>query len=1312
MTNENKTPRRFEDVQSPMSSSSSVKRSESKYFQQPHATDESLTAPVSSSKFYGSERAGSSHTGYIPPNTPSYREPQLVEDTPTLGHSKRPHQDANIADWSAEQSSYASWDPGWSGNSWTESGGWPTSEGLRDIHISERDDFQELNWFNPTVHSTKPRPGPGILPPLLADELHDPDHALYSVNVTTRPFPAPARLAPSQDETRTAIPHARSYYCPEHNGWVLLLWGQSSTLPPLTRAIDNLPDPVRRKRTNSCTTDVAPKSVKANVTHHWHRYERAIDSRKLSTPFEREEDTLLDLYLCCQCSTYCMVSDVLPGVIPQDLHHAFTYDKLSHPPPDRTPKSSALAGWETILTVIDNRLWKDEQRSLPVTRPRFQHKLGWNDNVRKIFELLEFSAVKSSVSPTSTSTDRRSTTEEPHLQPPNIDPANPDGKRVRAKLLRAWAEISAWLVVFNKTKGDLGGYSPQPVYVGATEVREMYQEGIGAHVNQIPRGLLPEALVNLNMIAESWKTLGMTPSSYSWELLGFAYLAQCRCDPLHTPLYFTHFCQIVQTLANVGEASPELQQLIHDERRRHRYTLDDVPEAVALLGFGKDGELGIEFDECIDDKFILDAWRNARRRTWMDAEKGSETRMRLNDALKIIADTRNSSTLDHVWDREKGSAMSPETAYSTLEVPKDVDETMLITIYNMRVEDQPSQTDKMKEALSVIAEVTNSDRLRKFLDTGIDPGDVTPSNVPGMPRGLNQLGNTCYLNSLLQYLYTIKDLRDAITPFAMPGSEKIMDDTKFTDDDLKRHRVGGRLVTRREISRSKKFVHQLANLFWNLEYCEIPSVTPSIDLAKLALVTSQDEEEDDISRPGTEGSNDTDATLVEDAPPRSTYEAPSPSPLASPTESVLGKRHRGSDEMDVDMRSSPYETAKDHEAQSEAIVESVASSSKLQMDRTDVEQSDVPDLPESQPSQAPPPLPKRPRPNEESVMMFGRQHDVSECMDNCIFQIETALLDFQEMGGAEDDKTSIVKRLFFGKKRQRLAPLSSTDETRHKSSIHEKEDLFSHLHVNVSDEGFDLYDGLSRYFDDVVEFDGVKKRMEVSLVDLPPLLQIQLQRVQFDRETQQAYKSQAYVKFGEMLYVDRFLDSADASKKADAKAIQAALNASRDRIQRLTHDKHAPFAPALGATADFLSCQQSMSLPEATEDLVSELRKEQDFVTRRLDEERSNAAQLKAKIEDIWKDDTLAAYELTSVFIHRGSSPSWGHYFFYSRNLPDNPDQWFKYNDSDVTIVSKEEVLADTTGSTVNPYMLVFARKGSEAIRTVHRFDPEALQEG
>ncbi len=79
---------------------------------------------------------------------------------------------------------------------------------------------------------------------------------------------------------------------------------------------------------------------------------------------------------------------------------------------------------------------------------------------------------------------------------------------------------------------------------------------------------------------------------------------------------------------------------------------------------------------------------------------------------------------------------------------------------------------------------------------------------------------------------------------------------------------------------------------------------------------------------------------------------------------------------------------------------------------------------------------------------------------------------------------------------------------------------------------------------------------------------------------------------------------------------------------------------------------------------------------------------LKTDLEAIWQDETEVAYELTSVFIHRGSTPTFGHYFFYSRHLPDHPDEWFRYNDSDVSVIPKEEVLADTTGSTANPYLV------------------------
>src|SRR5882757_7296308 len=70
------------------------------------------------------------------------------------------------------------------------------------------------------------------------------------------------------------------------------------------------------------------------------------------------------------------------------------------------------------------------------------------------------------------------------------------------------------------------------------------------------------------------------------------------------------------------------------------------------------------------------------------------------------------------------------------------------------------------------------------------------------------------------------------------------------------------------------------------------SITPTMDLAKLALVTSKDEE-DDIEQTATDSSNDTDATLVEDALPRTGTLTSSPvgSPGAS-SSSVLGKRSR------------------------------------------------------------------------------------------------------------------------------------------------------------------------------------------------------------------------------------------------------------------------------------------------------------------------------------------------------------------------------------------------------------------------------------
>lgn len=177
------------------------------------------------------------------------------------------------------------------------------------------------------------------------------------------------------------------------------------------------------------------------------------------------------------------------------------------------------------------------------------------------------------------------------------------------------------------------------------------------------------------------------------ELLMFTYLAQCRCDPSQTMVYFTHLNNIALAMINAGvPVPPDLQALIMEERARYRHTSDEYREKVALLGFGKDGDLSVELDAEVDDEFIAEAWRSARRRAWRnlsgnenDQAQGSELRMRLNDALRYVADERNSAKLRKVWEDERGSGMSPDAAYKALEVPLEVDDAMLLTVFSLRV---------------------------------------------------------------------------------------------------------------------------------------------------------------------------------------------------------------------------------------------------------------------------------------------------------------------------------------------------------------------------------------------------------------------------------------------------------------------------------------------------------------------------------------------------------------------------------------------------------------------------------------------------
>lgn len=618
-----------------------------------------LPSPVPASSFYATQRpppplptrpkqSGSSHTAYVAPQDPprygspafinsgGFREPELVVDDIVSEDDNTvpdliPHDDTS--NWASDIKT-----PYDVGGHWTsDSSDWnhmsnqswaagSTGQGLEFDNMDYMDrsdqelidgrvDREEANWWNPDEREKGKRPGAGILSPVLAEELHDSNHSLFSINVVSPPAPTvlshappvkdqsstgpsissaspeqPSISPPTEEEIRTAVPHPNAYYCPKDNGWVILSWKSSTVAPPLARSFSNsnshLPDLARRRRTLSCIEEEDQPFGKANKTHHFHKYEKAVDGHKLTPPFRQDEwqnmesvklkrragtiisteldinainvdevDTevpdkevgddegkLLDLYVCCQCSFYCVASGIIPGVIPRRLIDEVIRDKRSNPPVDKTGDQAIASALDTFTVAIGNKLWKGNNRMIKVSSLGFQTKIGWTSAIKRIFDTLGF---------VEEITEREYT-----LKPPTTDNTLL-GKQNRRKFLRAWVEIHAWLADFKRVHAsqfkDVKDKSP----VQLDSAREMYQTAIGAHPDQVPRGGLSDSMLNaLRPFEASWKGLGLTPTTYSGELLAFAYLAQCRCDPAGTPKYFTYLAQTI-----CGSTAPSRMQV-------------------------------------------------------------------------------------------------------------------------------------------------------------------------------------------------------------------------------------------------------------------------------------------------------------------------------------------------------------------------------------------------------------------------------------------------------------------------------------------------------------------------------------------------------------------------------------------------------------------------------------------------------------------------------------------------------------------------------------------------------------------------------
>jgi len=320
-----------------------------------------------------------------------------------------------------------------------------------------------------------------------------------------------------------------------------------------------------------------------------------------------------------------------------------------------------------------------------------------------------------------------------------------------------------------------------------------------------------------------------------------------------------------------------------------------------------------------------------------------------------------------------------------------LDPQVLRALVDSYIMDQPEKGTQFEQAYEILLS-------RAPMNDGFAQGDPAAESVQYAPEewpvGLANIGNTCYLNSLLQFYFSIKPIREMILDIDKYKME-------ITEENLKAKRVGGRLVDKAEVTRAQEFTHELHKLFTGMVTEKGHVVRPEIKLAALTLpeVRKQDGPASPINaRPPGAGLGHINGVPVAGPmlPPMiqiSTVEETSlPPPAADSPASdstLVGEFTPESETHDMEGIVHDVQAVE----QTEPGDEAASGSATNPVDLTEERPASFPEPPKK-----PPPIPPRP-PKDASDLsreianleFRAEQKDVTDAMDNVLDQIERSI---------------------------------------------------------------------------------------------------------------------------------------------------------------------------------------------------------------------------------------------------------------------------------------------------------------------------------
>ncbi|KAJ2713579.1 ubiquitin-specific protease ubp2 [Coemansia spiralis] len=361
-----------------------------------------------------------------------------------------------------------------------------------------------------------------------------------------------------------------------------------------------------------------------------------------------------------------------------------------------------------------------------------------------------------------------------------------------------------------------------------------------------------------------------------------------------------------------------------------------------------------------------------------------------------------------------------------------------------------------------------------------------------------------------------------------------------------------------------------------------------------------------------------------------------------------------------------------------------------------------------------------------------QQQDVDECMAQCVALLVHALPPSQPADGAPDGaaEATWIHSLLAGHlevttQRQRDGSTGATDEPDGKVAP-PAVDAFLNLNLNIPADTADINECLAGFFAPAVvsstgERPGALER-RTRLKDAPPVLCLQVQRVQFDTTAMRAFKTTSHLRLRRQVSLAPFCGFGPApGRRAELQQRIATVSAHLRALQvpAATDGASVSVVPALERAQAFMAgvghwvlgddaqClladlphQQPPGIAQAAQDIAAHLQAMADTLhdarvrwERELSELRAEANTL---YEDVAPEDPMA-YTLHAVFVHSGESPEFGHYWVYIRDCTDpGRERWLKFNDSAVSVVDPDtDVFRDAPRpghEYATPYYLVYIR--------------------